>query len=337
MTLNSSDPVPTILPFKLRIRNARHALYELLPFVKRKRYRKCKMELEAAQAAIIGQQHALQRELQPIYTTLLSLPASFAHKAHFEWLKQPPGSIKSTELCLFVTYAPAPALKMHVVDHIGQLVAEGIHVLLIVNTDLKQTQLQLPADLLTKLHACAIRENIGYDFGAWAHAYSLIDSQTPDRLYLVNDSVIGPLDNLAYSSMIERIRNCDADFIGLTQNPYLKWHLQSFFLVANKQLLQSDTFADLMHTVVNLPTKEAVINLYEIQISSFLAKRGFRCKAIFPHLDPDSPGPDDTHERWDKLIENGFPFIKASVLKRIHAAPEAQRLIPQKYRDIAQG
>lgn len=322
-----------IRSLKRRLREARHTLYDVLPFVKRKRYRQCIIERDAALAAIAEQRAALQRELQPIYTTLLSLPGCLANNARLEWIKPLSSMHDTTELCLFVTHAQTPDLKLHVADHIRQLAAEGIVVILIINTSLAHAQIKIPPDLVPTLGACLVRENIGYDFGAWSHAYSLVDSSKIDRLFLVNDSIVGPLDQQAFSSMLGRIRKCDADLVGLTQNPYPKWHIQSFFLVFNKRLLSTRTFSDLIGHIVNLPTKEAVINIYETQISSFLIERDFECKPVFPHLDPDSAAPDDTHARWSQLIESGFPFIKASILKEFRDHPKAIELIPGKYRE----
>lgn len=328
-SIKSGAPIQSL---KSRLRNARHALYELLPFVKRKRYKRCIIERDAACAAIAEQQVALQKELQPICAALLSLPGSLANNAKVEWIKPSSSLQGKTELCLFVTHAQTNDLKLHVVDHIHQLAAEGIAVVLILNTSLTRSQIQIQNDLISTLHGCVIRENIGYDFGAWSHAYSMIDVSKIDRLFLVNDSIVGPLDHQAFSNMISRVRASDADLTGLTQNPYPKWHLQSFFLVISKRLLNTKTFSDLMGNIVNLPTKEAVINTYETQISSFLMERGFQCKPVFPHLDPDSAAPDDTHARWSQLVESGFPFIKASILKKFLDHPKAIELIPAMYR-----
>jgi lipopolysaccharide biosynthesis protein len=306
-----------------------------VPFVSRKRYRRSIAERDAARAAVAEQGADLQRELRVMQDTLLRLPGSFANRARIAWLKPPPENSATRELCLFVTHAATAQIKLHVADHVQELIAAGIAVVLIANTDLDPALIQLPPTLLAGLHGFAVRENTGFDFGAWAHVYSLLDTGGLDRLFLVNDSIVGPLDPAAFSSVIGRIRAKDADMIGLTQNPYPKWHLQSFFLVFNKTLLASPVFDELMRHVVNLPTKEAVINTYEIQITAFLMSRHFRCEPLFALLEPGSDLPDDSYFRWSQLVESGFPFIKASILRGVRADPKAIELIPAQYRDAA--
>jgi len=302
------------------------------PFVKKRLYRRCKAERDAALAAKLE----LDAELQYVQSALINLPGSLANCARFLWLKSPSSVRASSELCLFVTHMATPQIKLHVVDHVRALSAMGIAVVLIMNTDLDPDGIQLPSELAADLHACIVRENTGFDFAAWAHVYSLLDADRVVRLYLVNDSIVGPLDATTFASMIDRIRLSTADVVGLTSNPHPRWHLQSYFLVINRNLLPTRTFTDLMRYVVNLPTKEAVINTYEIQLSSHLMARDFTCEPVFSHLEPCSALPDDTLFRWSELIEHGFPYIKASVLRRVKDLPKAVELVHEKYRIAAQ-
>ena len=318
-----------------RLKDRSRRFFSVLPFVRKKRYRRCVAELEAARAALSEQSREFQDELQQLRGALLGLPRSLASQATLSWLKPLPGTAPGGELCLFVTHAASPRIKLHVVDHIRELVAAGIAVVLIVNTDLAADGIVLPPGLLSSLHACVVRQNLGFDFGAWAHCCSLLDLGRAERLYLVNDSIVGPLDVSAFAAMIARVRSQGADLVGLTQNPYPKWHLQSFFLVFNRRLLAAQDFPDLMRHIVNLRTKEAVINTYEIQISEFLVSRGFRCESVFANLEPGSPLPDDTYFRWSGMVRIGFPYIKASILKQVHEQPEARALIPAAYLEAA--
>ena len=233
------------------------------------------------------------------------------------------------EICLFVSFAPAPTLKSHVRDHINSLVDQGIAVVLIVNTPHASEQLIIDADLVERLSGCLIRANSGFDFAAWAHAYSLLEiPQTCKRLYLVNDSLVGPLQPASYVSMIARIRGSTADLVGLTENSEPQPHLQSQFLVVTQRLLRSEVFGRLMRGIVNMPTKEGVIFQYETQITRFLRAHGFGCEAVFPRL---GQGDDDTIHNWAQLIEQGFPFVRSQILEARRDTSEAARLIPERY------
>lgn len=303
------------------------------PFVSRKRYQRLVAERDAARTAIAEQRLQIA-ELQDMHRAVLELPRNLANRSPVQWLKCP-AATPTGESCLFVTHAATQQLKPHVLDHCRALIDAGIGVILVINTDLPAEALQVPQSLLDSLHGCVRRENAGYDFAAWAHAYSLLDTTRLERLYLVNDSIVGPLDDATFGSMIARIRASHADLVGLTQNPHPRWHLQSFFLIANRGLLRAPLFRELMLNIVNLPTKQAVIDTYETQISGYLLAHGLRCAAVFPQLEPGSPLPDDSFFRWSQLVDSGFPYVKASILKRVHGDAEARTRVPARYRDAA--
>jgi hypothetical protein len=237
------------------------------------------------------------------------------------------------ELCLFVTHAASPALKPHVVDHVTALLDAGIAVVLIANADIELSSLQVPAELVGRLHGCLVRENIGLDFAAWAHAYCLLKPNSIERrLYLINDSIIGPLDRGAYDVLLGRIRGATADAVGLTSNPDPHPHLQSFYLVFNERLLRSATLDAFLRSVVNMPQKQNVIDCYEIWLSPFLQRSGFQTTAIFPNFSKlPPPKRNDTLLAWRELVDAGFPFIKSMVLRDPVEGEASRSRVPQRY------
>lgn len=304
-------------------------LSQYFPFVRRKRHLRAVNELNSRLRAA---ELRIESEKQELCRILLTAPDALARKTPIAQLIPIPRSTVD-ELCLFVTYAPDARLKQHVVEHVQALSGANIAVVLIINTGHNANLFEFPPGLLSKLHGLLVRENAGFDFAAWSHAYCLLpDEAVSRRLYLVNDSIVGPLDDIAYSALLGRIRNSPADVVGLTQNPLPSPHLQSFYLAFSQPLLRTEQFKKLMANVLNLPTKEAVIDVYEIQLSAYLQEQGFRCDVLFPNMARGSHLSDDTLFRWAKLIECGFPFIKASVLMQLDESDDAIRLVPQQYR-----
>jgi lipopolysaccharide biosynthesis protein len=237
------------------------------------------------------------------------------------------------ELCLFVTHASAPQLKAHVVDHVEALLDSNVAVILVANTDLDPGMLRIPQSLAARLSGCVIRANTGYDFAAWSHVYSLIDpALVRQRLYLVNDSIVGPLDRAAYANLIAGVRRSRADLVGLTCNPDPHEHLQSFYLVFNRQLLRSSVFDSFMRTVVNMPRKESVVTCYELWLTPYLVRSGFSAEALFPNISVYGPPTrNDTLSHWKELVEAGFPFIKSAVLIESSEGDEARKMLPERY------
>ncbi|MGC3982713.1 MAG: rhamnan synthesis F family protein [Steroidobacteraceae bacterium] len=325
---------------RLKWRKIRRKLREQLPYIKRKKY-----------TLLIEQHHTIQAQLNELIKThdelikthypllatlrgsLLGQPAidKLATSAGIQFLL--PMSIESNEeVCFFVSFCPTTELKPHVLDHVMALHASGIKVVLILNTSHPAEMMRVPDTLIKQLAGLIVRENLGFDFSAWAHALQLSREWSGwQRLYLINDSLVGPFEHSAFATMLQKIRNSQADLVGLTENSQPLWHLQSFFLVIGPRILQSPLFANMIKGTLNLPRKEDVIDCYEMQLAAFFTSHGFSHETIFPNFSTDPYTPDDTLFRWEQLIERGFPYIKASVLAKVRHHPHTAQLIPARY------
>jgi hypothetical protein len=324
-----SDP-PSL---RARYRRVRKKLLSFTPFVKRRRHE----TIVARILRDLGDQIDQERKGKLALGALFVDRPSLATDAEV-LVRVPITNSVADDLCLFVTHAPGVDLKPHVLDHIDALLASNVAVLLVVNTDLELSSLNIPPTLAQRLYGCIVRENVGFDFAGWAHAYSYVDrSMLRKRLYLVNDSILGPLDTKAYVKLLGRIKECSADFVGLTRNDDPRDHLQSFYLVFNSHLMHSTILDRFMRGIVNMPDKQNVIDSYEIGLTPFLERAGFTSKAMFPVSMPPPPrGGNSTFYQWKELLEDGFPFVKSAVLSHVQFSDEARRIVPQRYQTAAQ-
>ena len=55
---------------------------------------------------------------------------------------------------------------------------------------------------------------------------------------------------------------------------------------------------------------------------------GYRCEALFPTLSQDPYSANDTWFRWAELLDRGFPYVKASVLREFGAHPRLRGFRP---------
>ena len=217
----------------------------------------------------------------------------------------PPGG----EVALFVTHSRTGALKPHVLPYLRALAAEGIAVLLIAQTD---RPLHIAADVLDTVAGALVRENRGYDFAAWAHAIRLHpEVYGASILYLVNDSLVGPADPQRLAAMLGRVRASTADLIGLTESQEYRWHLQTFFLALKPRLLASWRLHGFFNDVRLLDDKDAVIRAYEVRFTGEVEDSGHRVEVLFPSRVAMNP----TLHAWRALIADGFPFMKALLLR----------------------
>jgi Rhamnan synthesis protein F len=316
---------------KRRFRTFRKKLLSFVPVMRRRRHERILarmqrhfdsmqkyIDIERSRALRLGSLFLAPPSLASAATCIIPVPLQ---------------ATEVDELCLFVTHAPAATLKPHVVDHVTALMDAGIAVILIVNADVELSALQFPEGLAARLDGCIVRQNIGFDFAAWAHAYCLLaPNVVRHRLYLINDSIVGPLSLEANRALLGRIRDASADFVGLTSNPDPHPHLQSFYLVFNERLLRSATLDAFFRRVVNMPEKQDAIDCYEIWLTSFLENSGFSSAAIFPNFSKLAKHRrNDTMFAWRELIDAGFPFIKSMVIRDPIEGAASRQMLPERY------
>ena len=195
------------------------------------------------------------------------------------------------------------------------------------------------------------RPNEGYDFCSWRLGIeSLGRPAVFDQLICVNDSVYGPLFDP--TAAIAHPTLATADFGGMClsiQDPSgggsPRPHVQSWFLVFQRSVLESTAFRDFWGGVVPLGRKRDIVERYELGLSETLTRSGFRMAAVYdgrehgpstraeilPHLSWREPARSLRHLRksrramhnpselhWRRLIEAGVPFAKVSLFAANH-------------------
>lgn len=228
---------------------------------------------------------------------------------------------------------------------IEQLERCGFAVIVVSNS--KKLDLDAVEALLPHCALVLHRHNVGYDFGAWRDGILQIpDLAALDQLLITNDSVFGPLYDL--ETVLQRLDPAAGDVWGVTESFDTRYHLQSYFLLFNRAVLQASKFRKFWETMRYIENKRVVIFKYEIGLSQTLLKAGFRLRALNPYrqlvgaqLAKSRQGLDEshwlmndhttnvlqtislgyplnpTHYFWDSLIVDfGCPFIKRDLLEK---------------------
>lgn len=218
------------------------------------------------------------------------------------------------DAAVLVTHAPAGRLKPHVLPYIEQLSRTGLSVLLVVIVD-------RPLELLDKemdaVSGVIVRDNAGYDFGAWAHAFQLFPELFgAGLLVMTNDSVIPTSDVKIFGAMMARVRECPADIAALTDSHEYGWHVQSYFLGLKPKALSSWGFQHFIRDLRRIDDKDEVIRTYEVPFAAKMQAVGLTVQALYAGSFAANP----TFFSWRELIEQGFPFIKLLMLRDKFAA-----------------
>lgn len=290
------------------LRAWRRAVKARMPYVRRREYRK---------ARAVAEQLASELLTAPDMAASARLETVFV---------QPP---TRREVCLFVSYAARPVVKHHVRQHLRAFHDAGFDVLFVLNTPHAASAFTFDDGLRGLCRGVFVRENKGFDFGAWAHLAQTVDlGEALERVVLVNDSILGPLDGAQFGAMVEAIRHSPADVLGLTRSMAVRSHLQSFFLVFQHEALRRGVFGSTMQAIRNFQTKEAVIDVYETHLTRHMESLGMRCASVFPMLSQDPHSSNDTYFRWDELIRHGFPYVKISLLAERRTDATLRAAIP---------
>lgn len=173
------------------------------------------------------------------------------------------------------------------------------------------------------------KPNVGHDFGSWATGLALFPELADGHsVILANDSMLGPFRPLA--PLISRFHAADADVWGLTNSRQYTPHIQSYFLGFKDGVLQRPFMTRFWRGVRNEPSKRRIVFRGELGLSRTLRNNGCKLTAAFASSEIVAPGRNPVIDGWDRLLGEGFPFVKRALVNpnepvRDQVAHEVQR------------
>ena len=160
-----------------------------------------------------------------------------------------------------------------------------------------------------------------YDFGSYKRAYMYAHDARIlpqyDYVYLINDSVYGPLEPLA--QYLLKMESFGTDAFGMVCNPNRhEAYIQSWFIGCAKSVFLSKWFDEFMRSVTHQPDKGSVTYLYEHGFTRMLNKNNKTWQCIY------SVPNRGIYNRIKKLYLRGLPFFKKNAFIRHNGALGAQ-------------
>ena len=229
-------------------------------------------------------------------------------------------------LAIYAHFGESAKVALHVFHYLGEIRSLGFEICFVSNSPVSP---ESRAELSTLCQKFIQRENNGYDFSMWQAGLAEYDLSEIDELLLTNSSIVGPFKSL--SNLWQNPSLSECDFWGLTDNDEISPHLQSYFLILHKNVIQSDCFAQFWKSLLAYTDKDQIIRSYEIGLTIWLKQNGFTCKCLYPQSEVFSryresipqddfekhglPGKNTTLFFPDILIGAGMPFLKLSLLK----------------------
>jgi lipopolysaccharide biosynthesis protein len=185
------------------------------------------------------------------------------------------------QVALLVTYAPDGRLKPQVRRYLETLRSDGLQTILIVAAD-KPFQ-EEDASLLDHLEGLYVRENVGYDFAAWAH---ILREQpqlfSVEVLYLLTDSVFEGLDDQQFADLLQKLRSAASDIVGITESFRRGWYIRCDFIALKSRALSCVALRTFFSNVKSLCERQDVLRAYEMHFARRMQGAGLSCEVLFP-------------------------------------------------------
>ena len=229
-------------------------------------------------------------------------------------------SVSSGEKVLvYVIFESEPRLQQYKTIFLEKLAALADKTLIVVNGGLAEEDLET----LEQYGQVLVRDNSGYDTAAFREGILSLGKETLQhcsQLMLVNDTNIGPMSDLAAVFQTMAGRNLDfwgisfgetqEDITGFNRYGYIPNHLQSYFLVIEPLLLQSEEFYDYWEVLTDTDSREEAIGKHETTFTKYFADLGYRYDALV-HENRDSA----MYIHPLRMLKAGSPLIKYTSLK----------------------
>lgn len=182
------------------------------------------------------------------------------------------GSLSGTvkRACVFAHYDSANVLDPYVRYYLGSL-CQVIDCVVLVTVS------ALDPKVHTELAALGVRviarSNEGYDFCSYKLGLASIELSNFDEVVLCNDSVYGPFVEL--HELFDRMTELQCDFWGVSDSYEIAHHIQSYFMVFRRTVIESYAYTSFWQSVQPLNDKAEVIRKYEVGLSQQLIAAGF--------------------------------------------------------------
>ena len=206
-------------------------------------------------------------------------------------------------LFLFAGYDKDSIVDDAMVYYISCLSKYG-DVIVCMDNDLKKTEIQKLKPYT--IHTIAQKHG-EYDFGSYKRGYDYARNKdilkNYDVMYLVNDSVFGPLFDI--KNILQDLESLKTDAAGLSVSKH-KTHafMESWFVKLNKKIFTSTWFDEFISNVQKEKNKTDITIKYEHGLTNLIKNHNclwdglYKCYGRFTYNNPK------------KLFKMGCPFIK---------------------------
>lgn len=233
------------------------------------------------------------------------------HREALYSVQKAPAISSADDVVVLVLFSPDGRVTELQNDIIQSWKSAGFKVILVVNAAKYDEHVATGA---IDCEGLIVRENIGFDFGAWRQGLQLVGGLDGANLVvLANDSVLPVNGGESLKNYRKRVDESEADIAFCTRNLEVKPHLQSYAIAIKNSALRSGALNQ-FRSLNYHADKIDLIHHVEVNISDQLSDAGHVCEALYHVDEAEEAGVNPTIHYWEELIDDGFPFWKAQLI-----------------------
>lgn len=188
--------------------------------------------------------------------------------------------LNKKRLAIFASFSSNGKIHDYVIFYLKGLLEVVDNIIFIADNPLLENEIKKIENLVC---FCQAERHSEYDFGSYKRGYEYAKQkgllENIDDLIFCNDSCVGPI--YPFSESFENVKSIKCDYWGLTASDIHDFHIQSYFMVFRKKLIESNLLEKFLSYVKKQPSFENVVFYYETKLTPFLEFFGFESYALF--------------------------------------------------------
>ena len=221
-------------------------------------------------------------------------------------------NLESPKIALLAQWSRSSQLSHSTVALISGLLANQYEVVMVSACE-EEAKLDLPHEITSKITIIR-KPNYGYDFGSWSIAFHLFPQLfSRDELLILNDSNAGPFGPI--DGVLAKLSDSQFDVTGITDSLQIRYHLQSYMVHFKNGALAVDALRNFWLNVREQEEKMAIVQAYELGLSSVTQSSGLFTGAIYPWNLITDYWENPSVSGAKRLLEIGLPFVKREVIR----------------------
>ena len=234
-------------------------------------------------------------------------------------------SLDNSRIAYFAHWSASEKVSRSTQLLIKELIEFGYSVVLVSACE-SPANLDIDEEMRQKISIIR-KPNIGYDFGSWSVAMQLLPStRNATHVIIVNDSLVGPFTGL--KDLLTKMESSPFDVTGVTDSVQMRHHVQSYFVHFKNGSFQNQEIVDFWNHIHVQEEKMDVIKSYELGLTARAQAARLFVGALYPWNLVGQYWENPSFDRWERLLDLGFPFIKRQVSRESRAARN-KTLIPK--------